>query len=426
MPRDRVSSDLSGASSVAIVSMALAERIARRHSVRVVASRGADQASFERFEPGIDCRRVPITLSKLHKYRELAASVFERVPGHFLSRAYFVDYYLRAAAALRDFDPDVIHIQNYGQCALIFRRQFPRARIVVHAHDTVPARVDSQGVHRILGSADLVVTCSDYVARAIRSAHPGLDMPVEAINNGVDIRQFVPRDDREGTASEETLRLLYLGRLSPEKGVHVLMEAFNLAAARNSGLRLDLIGAPAMFAYAVVKLFRADPHWAAIRHFYGETPSQRFLRQFREPGRQYEASLHRAMTPQAASMTRFLGELPHSEVAARIAAADILVVPSVCDEPFGIPVVEAMAAGIPVVASAAGGINDIVADGVTGLLVPRSDPTALAAALLELAADPARRRAMGQAGRIRVQQEFSWESSFARLSSALDRIGVRL
>ena len=69
-----------------------------------------------------------------------------------------------------------------------------------------------------------------------------------------------------------------------------------------------------------------------------------------------------------------------------------------------------MAHGRPVVATAVGGLLDLVEDGVTGLLVPPRDPTALAAALGQLLADPEARRAMGAAGRERIAREFSWEA----------------
>jgi glycosyltransferase involved in cell wall biosynthesis len=78
-------------------------------------------------------------------------------------------------------------------------------------------------------------------------------------------------------------------------------------------------------------------------------------------------------------------------------------------EPAGCPnaSLEAMAAGLPVVATDVGGMAEQVEDGVTGRLVPPGDPAALAAALAELAGDPARRMAFGTAGRARVAERFS-------------------
>ena len=84
-------------------------------------------------------------------------------------------------------------------------------------------------------------------------------------------------------------------------------------------------------------------------------------------------------------------------------------------EPFGLPVVEAMAAGRPVVASRAGGIPELVADGRTGLLVEPGDPLALADALLTLLADPERARAMGAAGRKDAVAHWTWQRAADRL-----------
>jgi starch synthase len=93
--------------------------------------------------------------------------------------------------------------------------------------------------------------------------------------------------------------------------------------------------------------------------------------------------------------------------------AAVFVCPSVY-EPFGLINLEAMACETPVVASAVGGIVEVVEDGKTGLLVPPARPDALAEALRTLLEDPATARAMGKAGRKRVEEKFSWASVAAR------------
>jgi glycosyltransferase involved in cell wall biosynthesis len=83
-------------------------------------------------------------------------------------------------------------------------------------------------------------------------------------------------------------------------------------------------------------------------------------------------------------------------------------------EPFGLINLEAMACETPVVASAVGGIVEVVEDGKTGFLVPPARPDVLAEALRKVLADPAAARAMGKAGRKRVEEKFSWASVAAR------------
>jgi glycosyltransferase involved in cell wall biosynthesis len=91
-------------------------------------------------------------------------------------------------------------------------------------------------------------------------------------------------------------------------------------------------------------------------------------------------------------------------------AVDIALVPSTEPESFGLVAIEAMRAGKPVVASAQGGLLEIVEDGVTGFLVPPSDPAALATAIVKLADDPELRRRFGDAGRVRQRELFSLEA----------------
>lgn len=417
-PRDQISAGLAGAGSVAIVSFNLGRCLAEAgHEVILVAARGKRQPATETLGPGLKVLRVRSVLGKLHKYRERAASVFESLPPHFLSRAYFIEYYLGAALALREHQPDIIHIQNYAQMSWIFRLIHPRAHIVAHLHDACLAQVSPRVGKRVLGGADLVVTCSDYVTQSVGEAQAEHDFFIRTVNNGVDVSNFRPQET-SAADRDSSLRLAYIGRLSPEKGPHVLIDAFNQIVERVPDARLELIGGPALFSYAVVKIFKRDPHWSSLKRFYGTTFGQRLMRSATEPGAAYADSLKSRQSPQAARNTRFLGEQPHPAIASIIADTDVLVVPSVCDEPFGIPAVEAMAAGVPVVASAAGGLRGIVQNGQNGLLVPRSDAAALADAVVSMT-DPQRRASMARAARETVQKRFTWENVASNLLRAL-------
>ena len=121
-----------------------------------------------------------------------------------------------------------------------------------------------------------------------------------------------------------------------------------------------------------------------------------------------EARLKRAL-PEHPNVV-WIGEMvPVTEVVQLYSHAAVFACPSVY-EPFGLINLEAMACETPVVASAVGGILEVVEDGKTGVLVEPGRPEALAAAIRGVLADPARGRAMGRAGRLRVEAQFSWAS----------------
>ena len=119
----------------------------------------------------------------------------------------------------------------------------------------------------------------------------------------------------------------------------------------------------------------------------------------------------------------FLGWVPNSELPPYYRAAALSVIPSL-EEGFGIPAAEAMGCETAVVASDAGGLPEVVEHGVTGLIVPRGDANALAGAIGELLADPARRARMGQAGRERALRLFDWDRSAEQFEQIYAGIGA--
>src|SRR3569833_885459 len=109
------------------------------------------------------------------------------------------------------------------------------------------------------------------------------------------------------------------------------------------------------------------------------------------------------------------GPVLNRDVGPRFGGAGIFVFPSLWHEPFGIPVIEAMAAGLPVVATRGGALPEIVVEGETGFLVERGDVQGLRLAIAKLLANPALRAKMCAAGRQQNKQLFTWEHCVDRL-----------
>lgn len=127
----------------------------------------------------------------------------------------------------------------------------------------------------------------------------------------------------------------------------------------------------------------------------------------------YDAVLDRAAA-RVDFPVKFLGDIPDEQLGAIYAQADIFAMTSMPHkrsvEGFGLVYLEAGAHGLPVVAHAIGGVPEAVADGETGLLVAPGDSAALTAAFARLLGDPALRRRLGEAGRVRARQH-TWRDS---------------
>jgi len=106
-------------------------------------------------------------------------------------------------------------------------------------------------------------------------------------------------------------------------------------------------------------------------------------------------------------------------LAALFAQASVFVMPSVY-EPWGHVFLEAMASGLPCIGTRICAMPEIIQEGVTGLLVPRRDPAALARALLTLLSDPAAGEAMGRSGQARIRAGWTWDEVVARMAPAIE------
>ena len=118
----------------------------------------------------------------------------------------------------------------------------------------------------------------------------------------------------------------------------------------------------------------------------------------------------------------FLGR--REDVPQLMAAADIFAMPSL-EEPFGLVYLEAMAMERPVVGLDSGGTPEVVEDGRTGLLASPGDTAGLAARLVELVRDPARRRAMGQYGRQQVDERFTIDRMGSDVGRVYELVSLR-
>jgi glycosyltransferase involved in cell wall biosynthesis len=235
------------------------------------------------------------------------------------------------------------------------------------------------------------------VIDAVRKRFPTVAARCHTLYNGVDRRFLEIRSDPARSQS-----VLFVGRLCPEKGVHVLLDAMGKLPPPQRGAELNLVGPLDVAPKEFVDPFCRDPLFKGLEGFYSRPAAfQEHLR------RQVDALGGRAMLQ---------GRVLNSDIGEHYAKAGIFVFPSLWHEPFGIPVIEAMAAGLPVVATRGGALPEIVIHGETGFLVDRGDSEGLSRAIATLLANPALRARMGAAGRERAREMFTWEHCVHRLN----------
>ena len=299
---------------------------------------------------------------------------------------------LRAALAgpLRGWAPDVLHAHDWlAAHAAIALADVAGVPLVASVHATEAGRNGGRlttPVHRQVHSvewwlarrADALVTCSAAMRDEVgRLFGPGL-APVAVVPNGIEpdgwaVDAATAAAARARWSPDGAPLLVHFGRLEAEKGVADLLAALPAVRRRHPGTRLLVVG---------------------------------------------RGSAADALAARAPGGVAFAGYLPDGALAAAVAAADAVVLPSRY-EPFGIVALEAAAAGAPLVAARVGGLAEVVVDGVTGLSFAPGDVDGLAGAVGRVLADPAAAAERAFRARARLATDFAWPGLAARTAQVL-------
>lgn len=309
-------------------------------------------------------------------------------------------YLKRVIAQLRRLPSDIIQIENRPTYVPLIRQALPRTRIVLTLHSLTyvnRAVLSTHTLTRACEAADTIVTNSDFLKREVAKLLPRPATPIQRIHLGVDTNVFRPVNSTDETRARlrEQLKLgdrptvLFIGRLIPQKGLHVLLDAMAHVHKQVPDATLVVIGSP----------------------FYGRNSATRYVRQIKAHPVVQEGRI------------RFIPFISPQKIHQYYHVGDVFVTPSIGKEAFGLVNVEAMASGLPVVAHDVGGISEIIEHGETGYLTkPAAPPEQLAHDIATLLTDDQKRFAFGHAGRKRVETHFSWESVAANYRTLYDSL----
>lgn len=322
--------------------------------------------------------------------------VFWRIRGtiSFQSSWYYCGHAFHIARDARATQCDIVHILNLPQFAPIIRALNPKAKIILHLEAQWLMGMNPSSVGRWLRSVDRVIGCSDFVTDQIRVRFPKVASRCATVYNGVNVDLFMPNERAEKPTGAK--RLLYVGLIAAHKGLHVLLDALPAILKRFPGTRLYMVGPPAELPLDWLPTLGERAAMAKLLPFFD--------------GKGYRSHLKEQIARlNLADSIEFPGNFPQYALARWYRQADVFIFPTVCNDAFGMPAAEAMAAELPVVASRIGGLPEVIEHGKTGLLVPPDEPSALADAVIHLLEDENLRRSMGKAGRKRALQNFTWE-----------------
>ena len=286
-----------------------------------------------------------------------------------------------ALPALLQTRPAIVHLHKPYDFVVAPFAHAVGAKVVYHGHgeDFFP------GDRWLVQGVDVMLSCSGYNAETLVKHYRRAPT---VVFNGFDPAHFTPQPPdlslRARYARPDEPIALLVGRLQPWKGIQYAIEALALLPPHHK-LRL-LIGGEGTYRASL------------------------------------EALIDRL---QLRDRVHLLNGIPHREMRRYFAIADMVLGTSFASETFGMVLCEALACARPVIASDWAGFREVVLNGVTGWVVPRQDPTALAAAMVEVLDHSTEAQRRAEQGRVRVNELFTWAAVTARVEQVYAQLTVQ-
>lgn len=302
-----------------------------------------------------------------------------------LPRRHSARFYLPAVEALATEKPSVVvvHEGHHGTPSLRYwRRLRPDSLIVLWVHIRLSRSYGKRELRSLLGYADGLIFPSEDLRRSVEDRIGRLPTPAAVIHNGIDTTSFHAEERSEAPA----LRVAYIGEMARFKGVHLLLDSVALAGEITARpLELKVVG---------------SNRWARR----GEISP-------------YEESLRKLARAHKLEV-QWVPRVRQTELGTIYRETDLVCVPSLCDEAFGMVVLEALACGCAVIASPRGGLLE--AGGESAIYVDPTNEVAFAETIADLADNPTRLDELRTKGMARASGS-SWRATYDLFQAAITR-----
>lgn len=284
---------------------------------------------------------------------------------------------IKTLLALRKINPDIIHAQSVlpGLYALVAKKVLGKPYIFSERGAVYfPSLFHNQIFKLALRNADAALALTGDMKEAMQKI---CRREIHVVPNGIDLERFenLSKDEMRlklQVKIDERL-VIFVGRFRPEKGVEYLIKAMEIIRQGDCSIKMVLAG---------------------------EGPEEPHLKRL-------TAQLN------LEDCVAFVGQIPNEKVPQYMAAADILVLPSL-SEGFPVVILEAMASGLPIVTTRVTGLPEIIRDGENGLLVEPRNPPQIAEKVLLLFRDDALKEKISRNNKEEAKK-YSWEAVVQKL-----------
>jgi len=292
-------------------------------------------------------------------------------------------------------DYDLIHVFNRPKWVNEIVEVFPNAEVSLSIHNEMflPSKISRADGEKCIQKVKFISTVSRFVADGIKKLYPEASSKIYTVYSGVDIHRYQPVWSDEADAIKNQLKakyglvnkkvVLYVGRLSPKKGAHILLKAIGKVLFTHPNTALVIVGSK----------------------WYGENQEDSYVRQVKQ------------MSKELGTDIILTGFLPPKDVVSHYYLGDVFVCASQWREPLARVHYEAMAAGLPIITTDKGGNAEVVRGAGNGIVISEyNQPQAFADAITYLLDQPSIALEMGKAGRNLAEDKYSWERVAADLN----------
>ncbi len=294
---------------------------------------------------------------------------------------------------------DLVHIFNRPKWVLEIGRDYPNIKLSLSLHNEMfhSEKISDLDAAECVERVEFINTVSAFIADGVKKRVPSAEPKLHVVYSGADLEKYKPNWTQEGIQNKLQLKekyglegykiILFIGRLSVKKGVHVLMQAVKRVMEEHENVAFVIVGSK----------------------WYGKNETD-----------EYTVSLEQTSRSLGGPII-FTGFLPPSQVPAYYNLGDIFVCSSQWNEPLARVHYEAMAAGLPIITTNRGGNAEVIKPDVNGMIVHScSKPEEFVESIDYLLKNPEEAEKLGRNGRKMAEEKYNWERVAGEVLQPID------